>query len=47
MKNKNQLCLDRTCTLVLSAPFFACPIGRASKIARPKSRAPRKKFVHP
>ena len=27
--------------------FFACPIGRASKIARPKSRARRKKFVHP
>ena len=28
-------------------PFFACPIGRASKTARPKSRAPREKFVHP
>ena len=27
--------------------FFACPIGRASKIARPKNRARRKKFVHP
>ena len=28
-------------------PFFACPIERVSKVARPKSRAPRKKFVHP
>ena len=28
-------------------PFFECPIGRARKIARPKSRAPKKKFVHP
>ena len=27
-------------------PFFACPIGRASKIAHPKIRGPRKKFVH-
>ena len=27
-------------------PFFVCPIGRASKITSPKSRAPRKKFVH-
>ena len=27
-------------------PFFACSIGRLSKIARRKSWAPRKKFVH-
>ena len=27
--------------------FFACPIVHASKIACPKSWAPRKKFVHP
>ena len=27
--------------------FFACLIGRASKISRPKSRMPRKKFFHP
>ena len=27
--------------------FFTCPIGRASKIVRPKSRVPKKKFVHP
>ena len=26
-------------------PFFAYPLGGASKIARPKSRVPRKKFV--
>ena len=41
------MCLDRTCTLVLSAHFIVCPIGRSSNITRPKSRAPRKKFVHP
>ena len=27
--------------------FFGRPIGRASKIARPKNGAPRKKFVRP
>ena len=27
--------------------FFACPIGRESKIARPKIRPPAKKFVQP
>ena len=35
-------------SLIMSSsfhPFCACPIGCASKIARPKSRAPRKKFV--
>ena len=33
--------------MVLSAHFIVCPIGRSSNITRPKSRAPRKKFVHP
>lgn len=49
IKNKKkffQLCLDRTCTLVLSA-HFSCAHGHASKIARTKIRAPRNKFVHP
>ena len=41
------LCLDWTCALVLSAHFFACPIGRSSKIARLKNRATRKKFSTP
>ena len=27
-------------------PFFACPIGGASKISHAKSRVLRKKFVH-
>ena len=26
---------------------FECPVGGTSKIARPKNRAPRKKFVYP
>ena len=31
----------------LDHPFFACPIGRASKIACPKSPVSRDKFIHP
>ena len=49
IKNKKQcfqLCLDRTCTLVLSVHFLRSPIGRVSKIARLKKRAPRNVFVH-
>ena len=41
------LCLDWTCALVLSAHIFACPIGRASKIARLENRATRNKFSTP
>ena len=40
IKNKKHcfwFCLDRTYTLVLTTRFFACPIGRASKMARPKT----------
>ena len=50
IKNKKQcfqFFLHITSALVLSAHILACPIGRASKIARRKSRAFRKKFVHP
>ena len=33
--------------LVLSTHFCTCLIGHASKIAHPKIRVPRKKFVYP
>ena len=40
-------CFDHTYTLILSIHFFVRLIGHVSEIARPKYRAPRKKFVHP
>ena len=40
-------CVLIGCNFAFEHPFFACPIGCASKIANPRIRVPRKKFVHP
>lgn len=48
-KSNISSCLDRRYTFdhpFFDHPFFSCPIRRASKVVRPKSRAPSKKFVH-